>query len=72
MNIPDNYDLWLKHDSQQQEALSRCPVCSCCGEPIQDEYMYIMQGDSFCARCVNEIFRTRTEDYMDSEDYMEV
>lgn len=67
--IPDNYDLWKQHDAKQQEALSMCPVCSCCGEPIQDDYFYMIQLNPVCDKCLNDMFRISMEDYMDFNSF---
>ena len=64
VKIPDNYDLFEQHDAKQQEALSKRPVCSCCGDPIQDEYFFLIQESPVCDICLNNIFRISTEDYM--------
>lgn len=47
-------------DRYQQERLSRYPICKECGEHIQDEKMFIIDGRYYCPDCVEEV---DTEDY---------
>lgn len=53
MPIPDNYDQWEAHDREQAERLKRLPVCVDCGEPIQDETAFFINGEWVCERCIN-------------------
>lgn len=55
-NIPDNYELFQVHDSEQEELLEQRPVCICCGEHIQDEFYYDIDGDTYCDRCLKDTF----------------
>lgn len=39
---------------EEEEYEKRCPVCDICGEPITDEYYYMVGGIKFhlhCAEC---------------------
>lgn len=57
----DNYDLFLEHEDEQAAWLEKRPVCACCGEHIQDDYQYVINGESYCEECVNEQFRSEIE-----------
>ncbi len=50
MQIKDNYDFYKDYEREQAELLARLPTCACCGEPIQDETMYEIDG-WFCESC---------------------
>ena len=63
MNVPDNYDAFLQHEAEQEALLSRRPKCVCCEEPIQDDYLYDINGDLYCEECMNEIFRGNSDVY---------
>ena len=63
MYVPDNYDAYSYHEAQQEAMLAKCPVCDSCGESIQDDYLYDVNGDVFCESCMNDLFRKSTEDY---------
>ncbi len=56
-NIPDNYDFFRMHAMEQDAELEKCPVCSCCGDPIQDEYRYYIGGEDYCKDCMIACFR---------------
>jgi formylmethanofuran dehydrogenase subunit E len=61
--VPDNYDAFRRHDAEQEEWLSKRPVCEYCGEPIQDDYLYKIGGELYCEECMNDLFRHDAEDY---------
>lgn len=62
--IPDNYDLWEKHDEELQDALELLPLCSICGERIQTEYCYEINDEIICEHCMVGYFRKETMDLM--------
>jgi formylmethanofuran dehydrogenase subunit E len=43
---------FARHDAEQQEELEKLPVCSECGEPIQSEYCYEIDGEYICEECL--------------------
>lgn len=61
-----DFEAW---DSEREEKMDKLLICECCGEPIQDEYLYDFDGDLVCEECmldyVRENFRKKTEDYME-------
>lgn len=61
MYIPDNYDKWEQHEAEKQAEFARLPLCSCCCEPIQDDFCYQIDGEIFCEECLNEQFRKETD-----------
>ena len=70
--IPDNYDLWVAHDWEQEKALEKLPKCDWCGEPIQSEYLYKLGNELVCEDCMEEC-RESVDCYMDNhmDDYFE-
>ena len=54
MHIPDNYDAFCLHDAQQQAELDKLPKCCECGEPIQTEFFYEIDGDLYCPECMDD------------------
>lgn len=59
----DNYDLWRQHDAEQSRLLSRLPICSYCGEPVQEEHYYLINDEILCKECLDNNFRKETDDY---------
>lgn len=55
--LPDNYDLFVQHDREQERALQKLPICSCCLEIIQDEYYWDLGGEVLCEECLNDNYR---------------
>lgn len=62
MNVPDNYDMWLTHEAELDRRLERLPKCRYCGEPIQDEYYFHIDGRIWCERCLNDKYRRIVEE----------
>ena len=54
IQVPDNYDQFLRHESDLELRLKKRPICSECGEHIQDDYAYRKDGLWTCQRCMNE------------------
>jgi formylmethanofuran dehydrogenase subunit E len=42
------------YTEEQDRALARRPVCAECGEHIQDEYMYVIDGKNICPSCLED------------------
>ena len=62
MRVPDYNDLLKTHETKQEAMLERLPICSCCKEPIQDEWLYDFNGELYCERCMDD-FKHLTEYY---------
>lgn len=52
----DNYDLWVKHDLEQQRRLDRMPRCCHCGEKIQDDDLFDIFGGLYHIECAEDEF----------------
>ena len=64
MRTPDNYDIWEAHDIEMERRRARRPVCECCGEHIQDETAFLINGDWYCEKCMDN-FRELVEDFIE-------
>lgn len=53
--LPDNYDLWARHDAEQERARRKLPICSCCEEHIQQEKAVRIDGKWYCDYCLDEM-----------------
>lgn len=60
--IPDNYSQWEEHERQAEARLAMCPLCSFCGEHIQDEFAYNINGELICQNCMESNFKVYVED----------
>ncbi len=63
MYCPDNYDLYCQHEAEQEKWLAKRPKCDICKEPIQDEFLYDMDGVIMCKKCMEIEFMRSAEDY---------
>ena len=61
--MPDNYSQWEWQDIQRERMLARRPRCVHCGEPIQDEKAWRINGELWCESCAEAEFTVWTEDY---------
>lgn len=61
--IPDNYDLWERHDREMEQKLAERPICDDCGRPIQDEHYFEVEGDILCEDCMCHRYRRELADY---------
>ena len=52
------------HDAEQEAWLLKFPVCECHGEPIQDDYLFDIDGELYCEAGMKERFRKPTEKYI--------
>ena len=49
-----DFDNW---DAEQNKWLSKRPVCDECGEHIQDERAYYINGEWICPNCMDSYLR---------------
>ena len=59
--VPDVLDQWAEFNRQLEEALEKLPECCECGEAIQDEYCFEINGEYVCERCLMDNHRQYTE-----------
>ena len=55
-------------DREQAAYLESLPVCERCGEPIQDEHLYLINDEFVCQECLDSEFRKNTDDYIRHHD----
>lgn len=58
----DNYGMWERHQRAMDMRLGRRPVCSICGEHIQDDVAYNINGGLVCRDCLEMNFQVYLED----------
>lgn len=45
---------FLAYDARLADELSRCPICDCCNEPIQDDCYFETDDGIYCEECFND------------------
>ena len=55
---------FYRWEAEQQRELEKLPNCCHCGEPIQDEHLFDVNGDLFCEECMMENFKKPIESYV--------
>ena len=53
-----------RYDAEQQRQLEKLPKCVGCGEPIQDDDLFDVNGDLFCEECMMATFKRSVENYI--------
>lgn len=53
-----------RYDAEQQRKLDRLPKCAYCGEPIQDEYVFVINGKCLCEECLVDHHRIGIENFL--------
>lgn len=61
----DPIDDFRRYDAEMQARLDKLPKCSECGEPIQDEYAYLINDEFVCEECLNGYYRVCVENYVE-------
>lgn len=62
--MEDNYSLWERHQRKLDQEEARRPVCGYCGQPIYDDELYDIEGETYHKRCHDEQYLRQTEDYI--------
>lgn len=63
--LPDNYDLFKRHQSELDDEMDRLPVCDICEEPIQDERCYQIGCDVLCKECLEDNYGMYVDELME-------
>ena len=56
---------FARWDEEQTKQLDKLPKCAECGEPIQDEECFEINGELICPGCLKSNHRKWTEDYIE-------
>lgn len=60
--VPDNYDMYVRHEAEEVREMERLPVCADCDQPITDDHLYDINGSYICPNCMESGYRRWTED----------
>lgn len=60
----DNYDMWEFNERKKEAWLERRPVCEHCGQPIQEDWLFDINGELYHPACAAEAFEKSTEEYV--------
>ena len=55
MCIPDNGDLFERHDAEQERQLRKLPICCVCKDHIQQTDAVRISGDWYCDGCLEDM-----------------
>ena len=53
MNIPDNHDILAAHEREMDKRLEALPKCGLCGDPIQQDTAFHVNGVLYCDECLD-------------------
>ena len=61
--MPDNYEIWEANERRKEAWLAGKPICAHCGNHIQDDRLFDINGYLYHVECAEEAFQKWTEDY---------
>lgn len=64
-------DVFERREQRNAERLKELPVCHACGEHIQGDYRYRIDGVVYCEDCMRDIFEECNEPEFYEEEYEE-
>ena len=59
-----NYELWERHQAEQDRAEAGLPTCCECGCTIYEEFCYEFEGEPICDDCMSDNHRKPVEYFM--------
>ena len=62
--MEDNYSMWQHKEAEAERWLQKRPECVDCGEHIQDEDAYYINGEWICKDCMSA-YLVSVEDYIE-------
>ena len=62
--MEDVYSLWERREAERDRWLDTLPVCCFCNHPIQDEYLFDIEGNLYHEECAADEFRKWTDNYI--------
>jgi formylmethanofuran dehydrogenase subunit E len=54
-DVLDNLDAYDAYEKEQEKELASRPKCAWCGEPIQEECAYRINGEWVCEHCIDDV-----------------
>lgn len=70
--IPDNYSRYELLEAKKAAWIAKRPVCSVCGEKIEDDFAFDDGNGLMCPECwdkrVNDEYLVDVDEYMDSHE----
>ena len=63
--MPDAIDIALaRREDEDWKWEQRLPICAKCGDHINDDWCYEIEGQLYCPDCTDKLFRRDPVDYM--------
>ena len=59
-----NYELFKRHQAEQDRAEANLPTCSECGHTIYEEFCYEFEGEPICDSCMFDNHRKSIEYFL--------
>lgn len=66
--IPDNLDLFERHDAEQESRLRKMPICCKCKEHIQQPEAVKVDDKWFCEDCEDHAWNLVKNEFLESTE----
>ena len=60
MYVPDNYDMWQRHEDEREREIAKYPTCDLCGASMVKVY-YNINNRKMCKNCMKELYEVEVE-----------
>ena len=64
--LADHYEAWARWDAERERTLAKLPKCGYCGNPITEDYFYLVGRTFVCESCLKKEHRQYTDDYVNA------
>lgn len=56
---------FAQHDAEKERRLAQMPICADCGNPVQEDHFYSINGEVICPDCMESNYRKDIDDYVE-------
>ena len=66
--MKDYNDFYDDADDARAAAERKLPVCTVCGNTIYEDYYFLVDDETLCEDCMNDLYRKQTDDYVEDDE----
>ena len=58
----------MRHDMEIEHEQEKLPVCDACGQTIDDDRFWRINGETLCDDCAHDMYTIHMDDWMDEQE----